>query len=902
MLNRPFVGREAELERLHAHGRDASSGRGGVVLVGGDAGIGKTRLVSEFARGISNRRALLCRATAREHGAPPFAPIAELIRTLDPLQASTPAKPAAASRDEFFERALESFERVSRHRTVVASIDDLHWAEPSAIELLMLLAREAATQRVLFVATYRSAPGDAAPDVQNTIVRLRRLEGCSSIDLHPLSAAEVRLLLSASPDREAALGHDVVAEIVRSSEGNPLFAEELLKSALDRNRPKDVALPHTIRAIVEERLRPLPESERAILAQAAVIGATFSLDVLAHTVAQPQETVLGALQRARNLQLIVEDDGETFHFRHALTRECIYNSFLTKQRTTYHRRIAEFLERASPAARSLQDLAYHWWAARDAAKARTYGELAGDASVAGFAFEDAERYYRYALEYGERAPGSEASLYLKIGTACQRQAKHGAAKTAFERAAEGFRVLGDARGECTARLETSSSLFSLGEGDPAAPLLDVYGRLTGENNEALRNWMATELGQVHALAGRLDDATRALDSVDIAHVDEPRVLFDYQCASAVVALRRCDVREYLARNGAAERIATERERPYARSILLVNAAEGLCEMGYLDASSEFFDRAEELVYERGFQGPRRAFYAAKADLLLLRGELAGAVDLLARAAATICDYPLTGPMIARPGIELGLLLDDARLLSAYADETLLATPYRATAAASFAEYFAATDRFGECRDLVREILGIGYPLCSRFRDLLVVARFGDAAEVASGLEIVARFAARHGDRTFKASLPLFDAIVARRRGDRAIGERCGALAAERFRGLGFPLYEAMGRELCGDVEAAATAYRRLGALRPLRELSGRTLAAPPAAGSSRGAGGLTTREREVADLVVQGLSNAEIAERLVISTKTVEKNLTSLYRKTGVSSRSKLIARTASAPDSASKT
>jgi DNA-binding CsgD family transcriptional regulator/tetratricopeptide (TPR) repeat protein len=889
-LRRPFVGREAELQSLHARRRDASSGRGGVVLVGGDAGIGKTRLVSEFERGISNRRAVLCRATTREHGAPPFAPIAELIRTLDPLQKSTSA---AASRDEFFERALESFERVSRHRTVVASIDDLHWAEPSAIELLMLLAREAASQRVLFVATYRSAPGDSSPSVRNTIVRLQRLERCSSIDLHPLSPAEVHLLLDSGPDREVDLAHDVVAEIVRSSEGNPLFAEELLKSAMDRGGPKSAALPHTIRAIVEERLRPLPKAERAILAQAAVIGTTFSLDVLAHTVDQPQEAVLGALQRARNLQLIVEDDGETFHFRHALTRECIYGSFLTKQRTIYHRRIAEFLERSSPPTRSLQDLAYHWWAARDAAKARTYGELSGDASVAAFAFEDAERYYRYALEFCERESHGEAALYLKLGLACQRQARHGAAKVAFERAAEGFRAAGDLRRECAARLETSSSLFSLGEGDPAAPLLEVYGRLMGAQDESLQSWMATELGQVHALAGRLDDASSALASVDIVRVEEPRVLFDYHNAKALVALRRCDVPDYLACLDAAERITAERDRPYARSILLVNAAEGLCEMGRLDASSEFFDRAEKLVHAPGFQGPRRAFFATKADLLILRGEFLGAVELLAKASATICDYPLTGPMIARPGIELGLLLDDAHLLDTYADESLLTTPYRAAVAASFAEYFAVTGRFGESRKLVGEILGVGYPLCSRFRDLLVVARFGGAAEIEAGREIALRFAARHGDAIFKASVPLYDAIAARRHGDRAKSVRCSVLAAARFRELGLPLYEAEALELSGDLENAAAIFRRIGALRPLRDIGGKVLASAPAAPGARETDGLTSREREIAELVVRGLSNPEIAERLNISTKTVEKNLTALYRKTGVSSRHKFIARSA---------
>jgi DNA-binding NarL/FixJ family response regulator len=159
-----------------------------------------------------------------------------------------------------------------------------------------------------------------------------------------------------------------------------------------------------------------------------------------------------------------------------------------------------------------------------------------------------------------------------------------------------------------------------------------------------------------------------------------------------------------------------------------------------------------------------------------------------------------------------------------------------------------------------------------------------------------RFSARHGDRVFKATLPLFDAIVAKRLGNRKIAERCGVLAATRFGELGFPLYEAMARELCGDVESAAATYRRIGAVRPLRELSGRALTAPPTDAAPRSAASLTKRERDVADLVIRGLSNPEIAARLDVSTKAVEKNLTSIYRKTGISSRSKLIAHVAASP------
>jgi predicted ATPase len=178
------------------------------------------------------------------------------------------------------------------------------------------------------------------------IARLESLHGASRISLQPLTGHELRQVIDNALVEPASLPTETLAAVAQLSDGNPLFAEELLKNALEPRPAGSSAagLPTSIRAAVLERLEPLSAAEFEILAQAAVIGRRFSAAVLEATLDAPREEVRRTLARARTLQLIVEESSDDFRFRHALTREAIYESFLGIQRRELHRRIALHLE------------------------------------------------------------------------------------------------------------------------------------------------------------------------------------------------------------------------------------------------------------------------------------------------------------------------------------------------------------------------------------------------------------------------------------------------------------------------------------------------------------------------------------------------------------------------------
>ena len=166
-----------------------------------------------------------------------------------------------------------------------------------------------------------------------------------------------------------------------------------------------------MRATLIERLRPLDERERSVLAHAAVIGRRFQLALLAATLAVPEHAVIPALRRARELQLIEDQGNGEFRFRHALTREAIYGDFLDVEVRPLHRAIGIVLENASIAP-TVESLAYHWWAAGDAERTARYNELAGDAAAHVYAHEDAIAAYERGL--AAAAPAKRAEILQRL--------------------------------------------------------------------------------------------------------------------------------------------------------------------------------------------------------------------------------------------------------------------------------------------------------------------------------------------------------------------------------------------------------------------------------------------------------------------------------------------------------
>ncbi len=301
-----FVGRVQELHELIERRLEAARGRGACVLLSGDAGMGKSRLVSAFRETLRGGRASVGVGVAREFGNAPYGPLREALAAANcALDLSH-----EASREEQLAALAGAVEVACRRRHCVLILEDAQWADEGTLRALLQIAAEIGSLRLLMIVTFR--PDDLPhPNALATFLpRLYRAPETHRTPLGPLPDRDVRRLVRLALGDRARLPASAVAEIVERCEGNPFFAQELLKSALERREPHSVrSLPLTIRAAVAERCAALDAGEREILHRAAVLGRRFDAELLAAICARPKPVVLRALRRLRDLQIVERDPG-----------------------------------------------------------------------------------------------------------------------------------------------------------------------------------------------------------------------------------------------------------------------------------------------------------------------------------------------------------------------------------------------------------------------------------------------------------------------------------------------------------------------------------------------------------------------------------------------------------------
>jgi DNA-binding CsgD family transcriptional regulator len=887
VISPSLVGRRDALAHLDARRREAAAGHGGLVLVAGEAGIGKSRLLGEFRRQLASARVRVGVAHCSEFAQRPYAPILDALAEIGGVAEPAPAE----SQRMQFAATSAAFRAAARSRTVVAIVEDIHWADPASVELLWTIARDAAAARLLIVASYRpEALADEHPAFHG-LSKLRRLPNAGSLELEPLVERDIQALIDAALGGAGVkLPHDLRARIARLSEGNPLFAEELLKTAVDRSGSPAAgsALPLTIRAAVLERLRPLASSDQIVLAQAAVIGRRFTTELLRATVG-PEAAILEALRRARGLQLIEEERPGEFSFHHALTREAIYESFLAAQVREFHARIVAAIEELPPERRALQDLAYHCWAANEREKTALYGERAGDAARDLFAHDEAARLYGYSLDAIDRNSPQSAALLIKIGYARGLSGAKAQSREAMDEARRIYRAFGDLAGEVAACVEYAAGSYSLKAPAPEAPLVELRARLGAPEHAELRLRVDIALAQLLALTGK-GDAAALLDAVAPAlRDDQPRLTAVYHATRANIGATRSDAAAYAASLAQGLRAAAQTGIPNYEAVILSNAASAFSDLGRYDMADAYFARAEAFAKEHKLSSTLAFVYATRARRRFLGGDLAAARADVLEALSIGAHYEVARPFTASVGTALGMLLEDESLLATCFDEALIGVGSPRQIAAPYAERLYALGRYDEAGEVLRAALAEPDDPRTPFELYLAAARFGAAADVAGARESVARFAAAPQDIVYKATLPLFDAYAAGRSGRPPGPDENAARAAVAFRELGLPLFEAAALELALDGDVALELYRNAGAVAPLRRLQ-LAQAEPKRRAPGRSLTDLTAREREVVRFVRRGLSNVEIAEHMSVSVKMIEKHLSSVYLKLGVGSRSKLLA------------
>jgi DNA-binding CsgD family transcriptional regulator len=433
-----FVGRVEELELLEAARRRAADADPAVVLVGGEAGIGKTRLAAELTSRCVNdgTRVLAGGCVPVGDGALPYAPIVEamralasdvgvgavrelvgpswreLARLLPALGApETGGPPDQAAQTRLFELLLGLLGRLAEQaRLVVVVVEDLHWADSSTRDLLAFLVRNLRRERILLVVTYRNdEPGQQR--LGPYLAELDRAGRVERIDLRRLDQVETVLqlagILGAAPTT------DLVEVVFARSQGNPFFTEELLGVV----RSGSDELPATLRDLLRGRVAALPDRAREVLAVVAVAGREVSHRLLAAVVGLDDRALVEALRAAVTSQLLVTTPGgDGYEVRHALLREVIDADLLPGERARLHADLAQALtERPQladgPPAVAAAEVAAHWDAAGEPIRALPARVQAGLAAERTRAFPEAQRHYERALElweqitYPDRAAG-----------------------------------------------------------------------------------------------------------------------------------------------------------------------------------------------------------------------------------------------------------------------------------------------------------------------------------------------------------------------------------------------------------------------------------------------------------------------------------------------------------------
>lgn len=885
----PLIGREAELAKLDDALARAASGAGSLVLVCGPAGIGKSRLTEEALQRARGRGMRTASTANYANVRAPFGPFTDLLRELrntapilvprpsadralfDRLlgEAAEPTPPAEWEKRRLFVLIAEAFERLTAERPVAVAIDDLQWSDPESLEVLQYLAARLDRQALIIIAGIRDGD-DASAAVT---AGMQRFDATITIELAPLNERAARSLVAFAGEQVAAR---TVESIVHRGEGSPLFILELLREATKHGA--DVHLPQSIKQTTEARLGRLDPDAAQILELAAVWGRTFTLANLAGITSHNETVVLQAVRQARDHDLIEEVHGQrdTFTFRHELIRQAIYERMLTSERERLHRRVAESVAGNDTSAAFL---AYHWSGAGDTTQAGIHAERAGDDAAAINAHASARDHYESALRTGLWKNDEQARLREKLAN---MHALLGESSSALKQLREllELREHDDDSEKAYLYVQISNAAYRCGDVTAAIDACE-HILLQDRVKESLKFSATALLATYHAHRFGTVAAQQFIDRADAMGPERAPVdMIRLEWARAMTLVPIDDKRALTAAHDALT-IAERHAPPSILTHTLNNVASLAYEQGRDDLADPLIVRAIETADKNGLSLAGAYSRSSLIESHYFHGRLHEARSLIVEAASMQVDASIARVSLATHSLPVLIELNLVDAMPSLADPGLLGDALAMGEATRSAPLIAAHVRLSAARgDVPRASALIDNALDLIESPHYLLSTLHTLAVHGSGAQ-VERIRALLGARPFSGSIEAYvasiEAIASRQRGRDAETKRLQRRAADIAREFGAPFLEALAEEMLGNRGEALAIYERIGAIASQQRL-----------GAKRSQK-LSRREAEIASLIAAGMSNRSIAEQLVLSERTVEHHVTSLYAKLGVGSRTEFL-------------
>ena len=897
----------------------AQAGESQLVLVTGQAGLGKTRLVEDLCARAAHAQVLTGESAPLAGAALAYGPFAAALRDQAGwLLEEDQSGDMLTRRHRLFVRVLAVLTDLAAEAPVLLVLEDLHWADESSRELLDFLAVRLREQPIMVIATLRD--DELSGSARRWLAELERRPRVQRLRLTPLTPAQIGDVVADLMTAEASA--DARTAVITAAEGNPLYARELASAGSG-------LMPASITDAVLAKAADLTPAARELIDQVSVADGGMSHDLLTATVTLPEDHMLGAIRAAVDSGLLVMD-GEGYAFGHTLIRQVIYGQILPGERRRLHRRLAAALAERPGSDPGL--LARHWHLAGSPERAAGAAVLAARHAVAVRAYPEAAKNYGLAIELANWLPEAGPDL---LEEAARAASWAGDSEQAASWAADAL-----ARSDAAAPMDRARRLERLGRyrwetGDPQAAL-EAAGQamviLEAEPPSALQARVLAALATTRMLLGELDaaqplavravavaqqagaDAERAhglatlgIITAEHGHLDdglaELQTAFTLACrtGNAEDIIRAAANRVYLLYRAGRLAEAVDVANAGRAAVAALGASPAMTAgignnaAGALIASGRWAE-ADRLLAELLAESATkftRYLQLLQLELAVGRGDRERAADLAAVLRKSPDDPRLVGPLHA-----------------CLADQALNAGDL-ATAAAEITEGLAALSGAAVAEEEIR-LLAAGARLAADLASLPDAARPGDipdgweqlAATFAekAGL-IVAEYGAEQPD------LAAFGAMVAAE-DSRRLGRDTRATwraVAEAWHQAGQPYPEAYAR--LREAAAAVKAGRREQAMRALaacqdaarelqavplltqaEDLARRARLAPSPAKPARSAEpaarfDLTDRETEILARLVNGDSNRQIARALFISDRTVAVHVSRILGKLGVRNR-----------------